>query len=302
MLSFKDAISRQFVPSSLFLITLPFVAYGQYPGNAQYPNQSFGSEPPPWELPAPPSTPQEMDLQPSNPANANQDDLFPETEEAEAAYGTVSVAELQHPMSRKARTLIQKAQTALRKGNLDECFSTLDQAMKERTAEPYVHGVRGAALLIKGRIPEAIPELEQAVQILPLPSNYSNLGYAYLLSGQVEKGEALVRRAASSPDAPLQSHYLIGLVELDSKAHVGDSCADLERAQNMMPAAHIALAVCYARDGRKYAADGQISKVLGPQNESWFEFWRKWVSSVAAQPAPAAAFGLRLKLDPGTKF
>ncbi len=179
--------------------------------------------------------------------------------------GTVSVEELRHPMS-------------------------------------HVHGVRGAALLIGGRASEAIPELEQAVQLFPIPGNFSNLGYAYLMNGKTERGEELVQRAAALPNSPLQTHYLMGLLQLDGVAQSARPCTDLERAQNLMPRAHFALAVCYTQEGKKGAADGQIRKVLGPQNDSSFDFWKKWVNRVAAQPAPASAFGLRLKPDAGTKF
>lgn len=289
---------------SLFVfISAGFTVYAQYPGPAEKGVAAFG---------APDSVPNMDDSESANALYGaqnqqgsllppNDDPLFPPTEASEGK-GTVSVAELQHPLSRKARSLIFKAQTALHQGNMTECFQDLDKAMKERSAEPYVHGVRGAALLMTGHVADAIPELEQAVQILPLPANYSNLGYAYILNGQAEKGEDLVRRAASSPDSPMQSHYLMGLLQLDSKAHAGDACVDLERAQNLMPAAHMALAVCYAKDGQGNASEGQIRKVLGPQNESWFDFWKKWVTAVAAEPAPAQAFGLHLKPAPGTKF
>lgn len=62
-----------------------------------------------------------------------------------------------------------------------------------------------------------------------------------------------------------------------------------------MPAVHMVLAVCYVRDGRGVASDGEIHQVLGPANESKFDLWKRWVNLVAAQPKPSIAFGLRIQ-------
>jgi Flp pilus assembly protein TadD len=208
---------------------------------------------------------------------------------------TVTVAELQHPLSGKARSLLLKAQAAMRGGNFDECFQDLDKAIKINSAVPYAHGVRGAAYLLQGHVPEAISELQQAVQVLPIPANYTNLGYAHLLSGDVELGEQKLRRAIEFHSQLPQTRYLMGLLLLDRKPQITEACEHLQRARDLMPAVHMALAVCYVRDGRDVAANGQIRQVLGPANESKFEFWKNWVSWVAAQPKPSTAFGLRIQ-------
>jgi Flp pilus assembly protein TadD len=226
----------------------------------------------------------------------NAPDDFPfAAENAPESKGTITAAELQHPLSSKARSLLLKAQTAMHAGNFDECFRDLDNAMKIKSAAPYVHGIRGAADLLRGLIPEAISELQQAVQVLPIPANYSNLAYGHLLTGDVELGEQELRRAIEFHSPVPQARYLLGLLLLDRKPRNTEACEHLQQAQELMPVVHMALAVCYTRDGREVAADGQIRQVLGPANEIKFDFWKRWVSLVATQPKPSTAFGLRIQ-------
>jgi tetratricopeptide (TPR) repeat protein len=236
----------------------------------------------------------------ATPHDPNDEFGFPSAEPREGK-GAISVAELQHPLSGKGRSLILKAQIDLRAGKVEACLQDLDQAMKVAAAVPYVHGVRGAAYLLTGRYPDAISELQLAVQVLPLPANFSNLGYAYLLTGDMEQGEQELRRALELHSSPPQTRYLMGLLLLDRRPQNREACEDLQRAQNLMPAVHMALAVCYVRDGNEDAANGQIREVLGPANASMFEFWKKWVSSVGAQPKPSAAFGLRTQVQSAQK-
>jgi tetratricopeptide (TPR) repeat protein len=240
--------------------------------------------------------------QPSAQPGLQQNDSFAfPNEDADEPNGPISVAELQHPLTGKGRKLVLKAQADLRARNIDDCFQDLDQAMKVSSAIPYVHGVRGAAYLLSGRLPEAILELQQAVQVLPLPANYSNLGYAYLLNGDSERGEQQLRQALELHNPQPQTRYLMGLLLMDRRTQIREACEVLQQAQNLMPAARVALAVCYVRDGRDDAANGQIRDVLGAANASKYELLKKWVALVAAQPKPSAAFGLHIQVQTAQK-
>lgn len=214
------------------------------------------------------------------------------------ALGTVSVTELQHPLSEKGRSILLKAQTALEAGKLPECLQDLDKAMKVSSAVPYVYGLRGAAYLSAGDAARALPDLQRAVQVMPLPGNISNLGYAYLLSGERELGEQMVRRALGFPNAPTQARYLMGLLLLDRKSQLNEACDDLDRARNLTPSVHMALAVCYERNGMEDASNLEIRELLGIARAPMFDFWKHWVASVAAQPHPSAVLGLHVASAP----
>ena len=209
-----------------------------------------------------------------------------------AADGPVSVAELQHPLRGKARALILKAESDLQARKIQKCFDDLDKAVKIPSAVPYAHSVRGAAFLLGGRVSEALAELQEAVAVLRLSGNYSNLAYAHLLNGETGRAEKELHRALELNTSAPQSRFLMGLVLLDSRPRNEEACDNLEEAGSLTPIVHVALAICYERGGRGNAADRQIREYLGPSRESRFDTWKQWVVSTAAEKNPSTAFGL----------
>lgn len=242
------------------------------------PNASNGSD---WSSILDQSENQNWDLFDQPAPAANQDD----------DSGAVSVAELQNHLSRKARSLLLKAEQAIHEGKPDDCLRFLQAASKERSASIYIPGARGAALLLIGKIPDAIDALNEAVTMMPISANYSNLGLAYLMNGEVDHATQDLRRALDLRNSP-RTRYLMGLVLLDSKPGTEIACDDLQQAREAVPAANLALAVCYARDGQQAAANNLLQDYLGTQRESAIEYWRNWVASVASETQPSKAFGL----------
>lgn len=120
----------------------------------------------------------------------------PELNPAPVPAGTVSVEQLEHPLSPKAAKLLEKARNFAAMGLPDKAIAQLHTALKERSAVPYAHSMLGAEYLRMKRIPEAISELEQALTLLPrnVPDR-SNLGYALFLSGDLDRAESEVRKA-----------------------------------------------------------------------------------------------------------
>ncbi len=137
-------------------------------------------------------------------------------------------------------------------------------------------------------------ELEFAVQLLPIASNYSNLGSALCLTGDTERGEIALQRALELDPSLPQAHYFIGLLLLNSKSRNPEACKQLQWAQRTLPKKRdMALAVCYVRSGQEDAADVQITAFVGSNDEARLAFWKRWVRWVAAEPQPSLAFGLR---------
>lgn len=134
-----------------------FVLYGQPPashaaGNSWFPGPASSTPIPYW-----------------SPAPHAPGDVPYSVEDPPAGKGTITVAELQHPLSRKARSLLLKAQTAMRAANFEECSQDLDKAMKIKSAVPYVPGVGGASYILRGRIPEAISDCSGQCKYCRLP-------------------------------------------------------------------------------------------------------------------------------------
>ncbi|HEV7994111.1 MAG TPA: BTAD domain-containing putative transcriptional regulator [Gemmatimonadaceae bacterium] len=81
----------------------------------------------------------------------------------------------------------------------DEAIALL---MRAQELDPLAHGVDVVtALLRAGRVEEAVPRAEQAVEVNPGDRSHATLGWAYFLSGRKDEGIAQLERAASEPSA-----------------------------------------------------------------------------------------------------
>jgi tetratricopeptide (TPR) repeat protein len=110
--------------------------------------------------------------------------------------GTVSVEQLQHPVSRKGAKILNQASNFAAMGRHDKAMQQLQLALQERSAIPYAHSMLGAEYLKIDQLRPAIVELEQAVALLPrnVP-DHSNLGYALYLAGDLDRAETETRQA-----------------------------------------------------------------------------------------------------------
>jgi Tfp pilus assembly protein PilF len=102
---------------------------------------------------------------------------------------TISVEDLRHPVSKKGRKLLEKAQALSRAGNHSKAIEELNAALKEPSAAPYAHGALGLEYVKLHRIAEAIGEYEEAIALRPRSAtDHSNFGYALCVAGQIERG------------------------------------------------------------------------------------------------------------------
>lgn len=109
---------------------------------------------------------------------------------------TVSVEQLQHPLTHKGAGLLNQAQNFAAMGRHDKAIAKLQEALKERSAIPYAHGMLGVEYLKTNQFAAAIAELEQTLASLPHNvAARSNLAYALALSGNYERGEQEARQA-----------------------------------------------------------------------------------------------------------
>ena len=269
--------------------------YGQYPGPADTQGSWIFGGPSAAADPAGPHaglTPLEYTVARDQQGDPNA--LFPPAEKPAPApaTGKVSVVELQHPLSRKGKALMAKATDHLLAGKTTEALADLERALVEPSAAPYAHSLLGATYLRMGRSSEAIPELEQAVKVLPTAVNYSNLGLAHCLNGDTELGERELEHGIQLDSSLPQAHYLVGVLLLNNKAKNHEACEQLERAEHTVHKAHMALAVCYVRAGQDEAADRQVKEYVGSADDAHLDFWESWARSVAEQARPSVAFGL----------
>jgi tetratricopeptide (TPR) repeat protein len=136
-----------------------------------------------------------------------------------APAGTVSVEQLQHPLSRRGERLLRRAKNFAAMGDHDKAIAALQVALKEPSAVPYAHSLLGSEFLRVNEIPAAIEALEQAVKLLPRTAvNHSNLGYALFLLGDAQRAEQEVRQALDLDRNNEKTRRLLGFITHASEA------------------------------------------------------------------------------------
>lgn len=156
----------------------------------------------PWVQPAPRIENGPPGLPEDSPQTTETNLLFygdprgPQPQPVRPQAGTVSVEELQHPLSNKAIKMLRRAENFSAMGRHDKAIEQLYAALKEPSAVPYVHSLLGQEYLKTNQVPVAITELQEAVKLLPHNvADHSNLGYALYLTGDLDSGEREVRKA-----------------------------------------------------------------------------------------------------------
>ena len=254
----------------------------------------FGSDPFDQLEPAedPPHTAMEAEAQQMG---SNSDILFsphtPQPGVPPAGGDTVSVQQLRHPLSRKARGLLAKAESFFKHGQRDKGKQQLAEAIKEPSAAPYAHAMLGTEYLRDGQAHAAIPELETAARSLPIASVHSNLGFAFCLTGDIQRGQQEFQQALSLDGNSAKTRFLLGIVLLDEKSTEGEALYDLNLAQKQVRTAHLALAIAEMRRGDMDAGQRQVRQFLGSSDPAAFSKVLRWATVAAAQPHPTVAFG-----------
>jgi Tfp pilus assembly protein PilF len=227
---------------------------------------------------------------------ADRDGLDQAATEVTRARLTVSAEELRHPLSRKGRKLIEKAQDYARAGDDSHAIEELDVALKEPTAVPYAHSVLGAEYLKLHQIRKAIAEFEAAVHLLPRsPIDHSNLGFVLCVGGQTVRGAGEIEKALSLDQGLLKARFLKGVMLLDRGSPYRAAWEDLEAAQREIPIAHLALALLYARHGESFAAQQQLRGYVGLMRGPTLAEAQRWLSLSSVGIPAAEALGLWLE-------
>lgn len=213
------------------------------------------------------------------------------TSSATTRYPVVSVAQLRHPLTRKGSELIEKIQTSLRIGQRAKAKEQIAKAIEDPSAAPYAHAILGTEYLKEGQTQAALPELEGAAEVLPIADVHSNLGYALCATGQTNRCQWELEEALRLDGTSARARLMLGIMLLNQRSRDQEAQYNLQAAQDSIPLAHLALAVCNQRRGEKDAAAEQVREYLGPQRDARFSSFLKWVFEAAANPNPAAAFG-----------
>ena len=126
---------------------------------------------------------------------------------------TVSADSLRHPISQKARGMLQKALRAMDSGDHYAAIKQLTLTLaKHPDSAAYVHSLLGVEYMRTERYQDAMNSFEQAAVLLPHDAvTRYNLGLSLVCNGVLDRGELEVQRAIQldPTNSRMQSLYFL---------------------------------------------------------------------------------------------
>ena len=198
--------------------------------------------------------------------------------------GTVSLRELQHPLSSKSKKIFSAAQKASDSGEYLKAVEILRGALNDAAAEPFARMNIGVAYLKAGLPAAAVPELQEAARLLPDNGMaHTNLAYALLLTKHLDAAEVECRRALELDRNSAKARWMMGSLLLSKGSHEEEALEDLRLASRDIPKARVILAQFYERHGQKDAAARELRAFLPQASADERTAVERWLSKLAAK-------------------
>lgn len=198
--------------------------------------------------------------------------------------GTVSVRELLHPLTAKSKRLFAAAQQAVAKGEYLKAVDILRGALSDAAAEPYARTNIGAAYIRAGQPAAAVPELQEAVRLMPDDAvARTNFAYALMLTKRIDEAQEQAQQALRLDKNNAKARWVLGSILLARGSRVEEGVEDLRFASREIPKARVMLAQFYERTGRKDDAVRELRAFLLQASDQDRATVERWLSKLAAQ-------------------
>jgi tetratricopeptide (TPR) repeat protein len=198
--------------------------------------------------------------------------------------GTVSVRQLRNPLSAKSARMFAEAQKASEKGDYRRAIEILRGALNDPSAAPYARMNIGVDLMRVGRTEDAVPELQDAVHLMPDDSAArTNLAYALLLTKRWDVAEEEARRAIELDKNSCRARWVMGSILLIKGSRVEEGLEDLRLASREIPKARVMRAQFYERNGQRDAAARELREFLPAASTEERAVVEQWLLKLAAK-------------------
>jgi tetratricopeptide (TPR) repeat protein len=135
---------------------------------------------------------------------------LPERAQNHPASGTVSLRELQHPISKQALRAAVEAQQFSDANDLPRAIAKLEEAIRIDPAYRDAHTNLGAKYAHAGGAAEALEHFQRSLEIGPPDAIiYSNLAWANLVLHHPAEAEDCARKAVAMDPANIKAQFLL---------------------------------------------------------------------------------------------
>jgi Tfp pilus assembly protein PilF len=197
---------------------------------------------------------------------------------------TVSARELRHPLSAKSKRMFTAAQKASEKGEYLKAIDMLRSVVNEPAAEPFARMNIGVAYIRAGQPAPAVPELRQAVRLMPDDAvAHTNFAYALLLTGRLDEAEAEGRHAVRIDNNNFKARWVMGSILLAKGSRVEEGVEDLRFASREIPKARVQLAQFYERNGQRAEAVRELREFLPQASDQDRATVERWLTKLSAK-------------------
>jgi Flp pilus assembly protein TadD len=201
-----------------------------------------------------------------------------------AGSGTISVQQLQHPLSSKSKKLLAAAEKESASGDYLKAIEILRGALNDPAAVPYARMNIGVAYIRAGQPMAAVAELREAVRLMPNDSvAHANLAYALILTKQMDAAEPECRKAIDLDRSNARARWLMGSILLNKGSHAEEAVEDLRFASREIPKARMMLAQYYERNGQKDAAARELREFLPQASGQDRAAVEQWLSKLTTK-------------------
>jgi tetratricopeptide (TPR) repeat protein len=177
--------------------------------------------------------------------------------------GTVSIRQLQNPVSKNALRSFAKAQRYSDAGDHVKAIEELRRTLPDASATGYAHAILSAEYGRMGQTEAAIAESEAAVRVIPDSSAlHTNLAFELSIARRFDRAEDEARQAIHLDRYCAKAHYLLGYLLLARGASPDEAIENLKLARNEVPKSKLLLGQFYARNGKRVAAKQELREYL----------------------------------------
>jgi tetratricopeptide (TPR) repeat protein len=180
-----------------------------------------------------------------------------------AGLNTVTLEELEHIVPRRAQAEMEKADSALFKGRMDEAISHYNRAISVDPEFVAARNNLAVAYFKLARVELAIRQLESAIKTDPRRAAlFTNLALGYALIRQYDAAERAARLAVDLDRADALPSFLLGLVLTSQLKSNGEALRYLEQAAGTYAEAHLFAARLLLIEGQPKPAKMELQTYL----------------------------------------